>query len=170
VLSKLHAHVSDYLHYGKPAPYNQQLIDTLRLEPAACLPGASLNDACEHFREHHARIFDPDCYEALEDTRCGPKWDWCIVIDDQALNGIDGAPEPIGHVLPEGLERDDLIFRADTVRAKLLSKSYSTMKEPRVLSAAGRGGAGPKNVWVGWLEFTPDELMGVFTEADGGGH
>ena len=47
VLNKLHDHAADTLRYEQPEPYNQQLIDTLRLQTAAYLPGASLADVCD---------------------------------------------------------------------------------------------------------------------------
>jgi hypothetical protein len=35
VLNKLHTHTADYIRYSQPAPYNQQLMDILRLQSAA---------------------------------------------------------------------------------------------------------------------------------------
>jgi hypothetical protein len=71
VLSKLHAHAADNLRYSEPAPYNQKLIDTSRLDAAAYLPGASLADVCTHFRQNYADGLDPEKEYDLE--KCGPK-------------------------------------------------------------------------------------------------
>jgi hypothetical protein len=49
VLSKLHAHVADYLRYSQPESYNGQLIKTLHLVTTACFPGASITNGCDHW-------------------------------------------------------------------------------------------------------------------------
>jgi hypothetical protein len=91
VVSKLRAHAEDYLRYANPPPYNQQLIDTLRLEPAAYLPGVPLANVCRHFRKHFADGVDPegetesdDDAASYDSDKYGPKWNWFLVIDDEA--------------------------------------------------------------------------------------
>lgn len=49
---------------------------------------------------------------------------------------------------------------------KLLDKSYLKIREPRVISTQGLGGSGSKHVWMGWLSFSSDGFMRVFTDAD----
>ncbi|KAF1938576.1 hypothetical protein EJ02DRAFT_425599 [Clathrospora elynae] len=174
VLSKLHAHTADNLRYDQPAPYNQQLIDTFRLQPAAYLPGASLADVCTHFRQHYAviidpeREFDPDYEASLDPEKYGPKYGWYLVIDDETLQSIESAPEPIGPTPPEGVRPADLAYQADKAFVKLLSGSYTTMEKPVFLSAQGRGGTGRRKEWNGWLKFSPVMLMRVFRETDSG--
>jgi hypothetical protein len=177
VLSKLLAHVADNLRYGQPAPYNQQLVDTLRLQPAAYLSGASLADVCTHFCQHYAVIIDPEkMYDPHDqDTidsfyKSGPKYNWCLIIDDEALQSIESSPEPIGPTPPQGADPDDLAYQAEKAFVKLLSKSYMTMKKPIVLAAQSRGGGarGRTTEWNGWLKFSLVDLMRVFTEADSG--
>jgi hypothetical protein len=167
VLSKLHAHAADNLRYSQPAPYNQQLIDTLRLEPAAYLPGASLADVCEHFRQHYA-ITDRDDPLNDENDKFGPKYDWCLVINDEALQSIESAPQPIGPTPPEGVELWKLASQAYDAFVILLHKNHITMEEPEILAQTGRGGIygnGHTNDWYGWLKFSPVDLMQVFTES-----
>ncbi|CAO2654547.1 Nn.00g112800.m01.CDS01 [Neocucurbitaria sp. VM-36] len=175
VLSKLHAYAADTLRYSHPAPYNQQLIDTLRLQPAAYLPGASLSDVCTHFRQHHAFITDPDSFhdglnhEATDnDFKCGPKYDWCLVVDDESLQSIECGPEPIGPTPPKDACPWDLKRNAREVFVKLLSKEYTTMEKPVVLSAQSRSGGGRRIEWNGWLKFSPVMLMQAFEETDSG--
>jgi hypothetical protein len=162
VLSKLHAHATDSLRYGQPAPWNQRSIDTLRLEPAAYLPGASLADVCTHFRQHYTQI--PD----LDPELFGPKYGWCLVIDDESLQSIESAPEPIGPTPPEGVHRNVLSYQAHKAFVKLLSGSYTTTEKPEVLAASGRGGTGHRIEWNGWLKFSPVMLMEVYRETDSG--
>jgi hypothetical protein len=174
VLSKLHAHAADNIRYSQPAPYNQSIIDTLRLEPAAYLPGASLADVCTHFRQHYAQIIDPEKefdpeYEAsLDSEKFGCKYNWCLVIDDEALKSIENAPEPIGPTPPEGAHPSDLSQQSHMAFVKLLSVSYTTMEKPEVLAASGRGGTGHRIEWNGWLKFSPVMLMRVYRETDSG--
>ncbi len=171
VLKKLRAHVVDKLRYSYPAPYNQELIDTLRLEPATRLPGASLADVCTHFREHYAvdwaKVPESE-YQELLDLKAMPKYDWCIVIDDKVLQSIENGPEPIGPVPPEGVKSFMLAYQANTVFVKLLEKSYITMEKPKLLAAQGRGGTGRRIEWEGWFKFSPVDLMPVYRETDSG--
>jgi hypothetical protein len=166
VLSKLHAHAADNLRYSEPAPYNQKLIDTSRLDAAAYLPGASLADVCTHFRQNYADGLDPEKEYDLE--KCGPKYRWCLVIDDNALQSIKSAPVPIGPTPPEGVHPWDLALQADKAFVILLSGSYTNMKKPVLLSAQGRGGTGQRREWNGWSKFSPVMLMRVYRETDSG--
>ncbi|KAI4657795.1 uncharacterized protein J4E78_006184 [Alternaria triticimaculans] len=112
VIRKVYAHATDNLRYSNPAPYNQKMIDILRLDPAAYMPGASLDVVCRHFRQHYAqKVFPETMHEpgpsAIQDDipneeKLGPKWAWCIVIDDEALESLENGPEPIGETPPEG--------------------------------------------------------------------
>lgn len=167
VLSKLHAHAADNLRYSEPAPYNQKLIDTLRLDAAAYLPGASLADVCTHFRQNYADGLDPE--KDCDPEKCGPKYRWCLVVDDEALQSIESAPEPIGPTPPEGVHPWDLALQADKAFVILLSRSHTTMKKPVLLSAQGRGGTGRRSEWNGWLKLSPVMLMRVYRETDSGG-
>jgi hypothetical protein len=73
VLNKLHTHAADTLRYEQPAPYKQQLIDTLRLQSAAYLPGASLADVCEHFRQNAGYFLGAGGEFIEEGYSCGPE-------------------------------------------------------------------------------------------------
>lgn len=97
-----------------------------------------------------------------------PKYSWCLVIDDEALQSIEAAPEPIGPTPPEGAHPADLAYQAVDAFVKLLSASYTTMEKPKVLAAQGRRGTGRKIEWNGWLKFSPVMLMGVFSETCSG--
>jgi hypothetical protein len=162
-MNKLHAHAADTLRYEQPEPYNQQFIDSLRLQPAAYLPGASLADVCEHFRQY-AVSFLGARGEVIEGYNCGPKTDWCLIIDDESLNSIGNGPEPIGPTPPEGAMPWTLKRNASEVCVKLLSKDEFTTTEPRVPAAQGRGGIGQRIEWHGWCKFSPVHLMPVFNE------
>jgi hypothetical protein len=166
VLSKLHAHAADNLRYSEPAPYIQKFIDTLRLDAAAYLPGASLADVCTHFRQNYADGLDPE--KDYDPEKCGPKYRWCLVINEKALQSIESAPEPIGPTPSEGVHPWDLALQADKVFVILLSGSYTTMKQPVILSVQGRGGTGRRREWNGWLKFSPVMLMRVYRETDSG--
>lgn len=166
ILGKLYAHAEDHLLYRHPAPYNQQLIDTLRLQFAAYLPDASLTEVCTHFRQHYAVIRDSEQQEMgtiLDSEMTSPKYSWCLVIDDEALRSIEAAPEPIGLSPPAGMPPYYLAFQAKKAFVKLLSATYITMEKPFVLSAKG---CNPRwrNEWTGWLKFSPVMLMDVFDE------
>jgi hypothetical protein len=162
VLNKLHAHAANVLRYDHPAPYNQQLIDTLRLRPAAYLPGASLATVCEHFRQHFA-VTDYD--DPLNDEKHGPKYSWCLVITDDALQSIDNSPEPIGPTLPEGADAWMLVYaQTKDIFVVLLDSHHTTMEKPEILAASGRGGKGSTIDWYGWCKVAIDDLMRVFTE------
>jgi hypothetical protein len=167
VLERLRAHAADTLRYRHPAPYNQQLIDTLSLQPAAYLPGASLGEVCTHFLEHHACVLGEDPKEedyVLDAGMNSPKYGWCLVIDDEALQSIEAAPEPVGPTPPEGACRLSLIFQAKKAFVKLLSAYYhSDIEKPQVLYAEIPGGGNPI-VWIGWMKFSPVILMDVFDE------
>jgi hypothetical protein len=175
-LSKLRAHADDTLRHHKPPPYNQKLIDTLRLEPAGYFPGASLADVCTHFRENHAYIIDrereyqPEYERELQDTqgwKCGPKYDWCLVIDGDSLKSIESAPEPHGPSPSEDANPEDLGWDSVDAWVILLTKEYTTMTPP-VLRAAGRRGQGTTK-WPGWLKFSPTMLFNVFRQTNSGG-
>lgn len=175
-LSKLRAHADDFLRQHKPPPYNQQIIDKLRLEPAGYFPGASLADVCTHFRENHAYIvdrerrFQPEYEKELQETqgwKCGPKYDWCLVIDDESLESIESAPEPHGPNPPVDANPDDLGWNSVDAWVVLLTKEYTTMT-PMELRAAGRRGQGA-TMWPGWLKFSPTMLFKVFEETMYGG-
>jgi hypothetical protein len=162
VLNKLHAHAANVLRYDHPAPYNQQLIDTLRLRPAAYLPGASLATVCEHFRQHFA-VTDYD--DPLNEEKHGPKYSWCLVITDDALQSIDNSPEPIGPTLPEGADAWMLVYaQTKDIFVVLLDSHHTTMEKPEILAASGRGGKGSTIDWYGWCKVAIDDLMRVFTE------
>lgn len=145
------------------------MIDTLRLEPAALLPGASLADVCEHFRQNYAvsRSAEPHDQPYVlteEDEKCGPKWAWCLVVDDESLQSIQSGPEPFGPTPPEGTDPFDIRTNAFDVFVKLLSKDYTTMEKPVVLAAQGRRGGGRRKEWNGWLKFSIDRIKGAFEE------
>lgn len=168
MLNKLHAHAADTLRYEQPEPYNQQLIDTLRLQPAAYLPGTSLADVFEHFRQNAGSFLDAGGEIIEEGHNCGPKTDWCLIIDDESLNSIENGPEPIRPTPPEGTMPWTLKRNASKVFVKLLSKDEFTTTEPRLLAAQGRGVTGQRIEWHGWCKFSPVHLMPVFNETDKG--
>ena len=121
LLDKFRALATEDLRDRYPVSYNQRIIDALRLVPAAIMPNASLSEVCTHFRAHHARLLDPerlyepgyqDAYD--EEGLFGPKYRWCMIIDDEALKSFDA---------------DDDAF------AKLLSGRYTKMEKPVALSA-----------------------------------
>jgi hypothetical protein len=162
LIGKLQAHITDYLRYKPDLAYKQQIIDALRLEPAAYLPGASLAEVCTHYCE---RYVDDD-----DDERVGPKHSWCLVIDDKSLHTIESGPEPIGPTPAEGLDSIDLMFNADKVLVTLLYKNYTQLvKEPSIISAQGRGGTGRTTTWEGWLRIYILDLMRVCEELRHGG-
>lgn len=173
VVNKLHAHADDTLRYEYPAPYNQQFIDALRLDVGAYLPGASLADVCTHFREHYAvttgvEFHDGPYQPTDDDEKCGPRYDWCLVVDDEAFQSLESGPEPIGPTPPENAEPFRLRRNASEVFVTLLSKDYTTMEKPVVLSAQGRGGTGRRTEWNGWLRFSIVHLNGAYAETYSG--
>jgi hypothetical protein len=92
------------------------------------MPNASLSEVCNHFRAHYARLLAPErLYEPgyqdayNEEGLLGPKYQWCMVIDDEALKSFDA---------------DNDTF------AKLLSRCCTTMKKPVAFSAKYRDGTG----------------------------
>jgi hypothetical protein len=164
LVSKLKAHVTDYVRYTPDlhVAYKQQIIDALRLEPAAYLPGASLAEVCTHYCEHY--VDDKDVEKG------GPKYSWCLVIDDKSLQTIDSGPESIGSTPPEGLDSLDLMFNAEGVFVTLLYKKYmQIVKKPVITSAQGRGGTGRTTTWEGWLRIYILHLMRVYEELEHGG-
>lgn len=169
VLNKLHAHAADTLRYEQPEPYNEQLIDTLRLEPAAYLPGASLADVCEHFRQNVGSFLGAGCEAIEEGYNCGPKTDWCLIIDDDSLDSIENGPQTIVPTPPDDAMPWTLKRNANKAFVKLLSKDEFTTEEPKVLAAQGRGRTGQRIEWHGWCKFSPVYLMPVFNETDNGG-
>jgi hypothetical protein len=77
LINKLQAHVADYLRYDPDLVHEQEIVDALRLTPAAYLPSASLGEACAHF----CRGFvDTDEVEQV-----GPRYSWCMVINNTSL-------------------------------------------------------------------------------------
>jgi hypothetical protein len=149
LLDTFHDLATENLRDSYPVKYNQRIIDALRLVPAAIMPNASLSEVCTHFRTHHARIFDserryePGYQEAYnEEGLMGPKYEWCMIIDDEALENFDA---------------DD---GYDTF-AKLLDGEYVTMKKPVALNAKYRDGTGGTQ-WNGWFKFSASTLMEVF--------
>jgi hypothetical protein len=167
VLERLYAYAADSLRYRHPVPYNQQLIDALRLEPAAYLPGASLAEVCTHFRQQHSVTSDLEQHELLDSEMSSLKYSWCLVIDDEALQSIEAAPEPVGPSPPAGVHPSRLVFQAKNAFVILLSASYITIEKPIVLSAKGCS-ARRRNKWTGWLKFSPVILMDVFNETFSG--
>lgn len=166
ILGRLRAHAEDNLRYRHPAPYNQQLIDTLRLQPAAYFPDASLAEVCSHFRQHYAVILDSEQQEKgalLDAEMSSPKYSWCLVIDDEALQSIEAAHRPIGLLPQAGVHPSHLALQAKDAFVKLLSTSYVTMENPFVLAAKGCNTRW-RNEWTGWLKFSPVMLMDVFDE------
>ncbi|KAJ8112318.1 hypothetical protein OPT61_g5288 [Boeremia exigua] len=94
------------------------------------MPNASLSEVCTHFRTHYARILDSERLYELgyqdaynEEGLFGPKYEWCMIIDDEALESFDA-------------DDDDDTF------AKLLSGDYVEMKQPVALTAKYRDGTG----------------------------
>jgi hypothetical protein len=167
VLDKLYAHVADDLRYSQPAPYNQQLIDILRLQPAAYLPGGSLASVCEHFRQHYA-VTDRD--DPLDDEKLGPKYTWCLVITDDALQSIENAPDPIGPTPPEGVNASELVYQhMKNMFVVLLNKNHTTMEKPEILASTGRGRNGHTIDWYGWCKVAVEDMMRIWTETDSGG-
>jgi hypothetical protein len=153
LLNKFHALATEDLRDCYPVSYNQRIIDALRLIPAAILPNASLSEVCNHFRAHYARIleserlYEPGYQDAYnEEELFGPKYQWCMVIDDDALKSFDA---------------DDDTF------AKLLSGCYTTMEKPVAFGAKSRDGAGAIQ-WNGWFKFSADTLKDVFEVVDHG--
>jgi hypothetical protein len=153
LLDKFHELATEDLRDSYPVSYNQRIIDALRLVPAAILPNASLSEVCTHFRTHYARILDserlyePGYQEAYnEEGLIGPKYEWCMVIDDEALKSFDA-------------DADDDTF------AKLLSGDYTEMKKPLALSAKYRDGTGGTQ-WNGWFKFRAGMLKDVFEVVD----
>jgi hypothetical protein len=173
VVNKLHAHAADTIRYGEPAPYNEKFIDSLRLRPAAYLPGASLADVCAHFNQNYYDYIDPerkDDAEYLEDIdylQGQPNYNWCLIVDDESLRSIENGPEPIGTTPPENAKQYELTQNADEVFVTFLSRDYTTMK-PRQLSCNNRNGVGGL-YWYGWLKFSPVALMRVWDEVYHGG-
>jgi hypothetical protein len=177
-VSKLRAHAADFLRHHKPPPYNQHFINTLRLEPAAYFPGGTLADVCTHFRDNHAYIvdrareFQPEYEMEMLETqgwKCGPKYDWCLVIDDESLESIESAPEPHGPNPPEDANPDALGWNSIDAWVVLLTKEFTTMTTPPVLWAAGRRGQNVVTKWPGWLKISPTMLFNVFRETIHGG-
>ncbi|KAF7444036.1 hypothetical protein A1F99_121100 [Pyrenophora tritici-repentis] len=175
VLYTLHAHAADSLRYGYPVPYNHLFIDTLRLKPAAYLPGASLSEVCTHFCQHYGQIadptrrFDPEYEASLDPEKLGPQYNWCLVIDDECLDSLQCAPEPTGPNPPEDLHPSFLASSAGYVFVKMLSAYHNTMEKPGVLASQGRGGMRRRRIeWNGWLMFSPVDIMRAFREADTG--
>jgi hypothetical protein len=159
ILNKVHAHVADELRYNEPAPYNQQFIDTLRLQPAAYLPGASITEVCEHFRENYAVL---DHNDPLHEEKNGHKYDWCLVIDDKALQSIESVPDPIRPTPPDGADPRQLSWQASHMI--LLNKHHTLMEEPEILAMASRSAKGPRNEWSGWLTFSLTDFKRVYEE------
>jgi hypothetical protein len=148
LLNKFHALAIEDL------PYNQRIIDALRIVPAAIMTNASLSEVCTHFRAHHARLLDPErLYEPgyqdayNEEGLFGPKYQWCMVIDDEALKSFDAD---------------------DDASVKLLSERYTTMEKPVALSAKYRDGTRGIQ-WKRWFKFSADMLKNVFEVAGEGG-
>jgi hypothetical protein len=172
LLSKLHAYVADDLRsrYSQ-VPSGQHIMDTMPLHPPAHLPGASLTDFCTHFREHHAlsidqdRFHEPGYQDTLEDTKRGPKYERCLIIDDESPQSIENGSEPHGAAPSEGAKGS---YRRNKVFVKLLSSEYTTMEEPLLLSAHDRRGTVGRIEWEGWLKFSPGDLMRVFDETNSG--
>ena len=171
ILYKLHAHTADNLRYNYPVPYSHRFIDTLRLKPAAYLPGASLEEVCTHFGQHYGQItdpkkrFDPKYEASLDPDKRGPEYSWCLIIDDECLQGLELSPEPIG---PRPLaDVDFAALESNTdMFVKMLSRYYNTMEKPEILAAQGRGGTGRRIEWNGWLKFSPVQMMHAFREAN----
>ncbi|CAN9384606.1 unnamed protein product [Alternaria alternata] len=149
LLDKFHDLATENLRDSYLVKYNQRIIDALRLVPADIMPNASLSEVCTHFRIHHARIFDserryePGYQEAYdEEGLMGPKYEWCMVIDDEALENFDA-------------DDDYHTF------AKLLDGEYVMMKKPVALNAKYRDGTGGTQ-WNGWFKFSAGTLREVF--------
>ena len=148
LLDKFYDLATENLRDSYPVKYNQRIIDALRLVPAAIMPNASLSEVCTHFRTHHARIleserlYEPGYQDAWnEEGLFGPKYEWCMIIDDEALENFDA---------------DD---GYDTF-AKLLDGDYTKMKKPVALTAKYRDGTGGTQ-WNGWFKFSAGMLRNV---------
>ncbi|KAI2477124.1 hypothetical protein Ptr902_11666 [Pyrenophora tritici-repentis] len=83
------------------------MIDASSLEPICYMLKASL-DVCKHFCLNYVPRCCPEkTHESgpqddiIDKERCGPRWRWCIVIDDEALESLEKAPEPIGDTSTE---------------------------------------------------------------------
>lgn len=174
VVRKVHAHAADNVRYSYPEPYNQRIIDTLRFEPVRYMPNASLDDVCQHFRLNYVPGCDPEkTHEPgpqdniIDAEKCGPNWDWCIFIDDEVLESLEKAPEPIRDTPPEGARPSRLAYNAYNAFVKLLSADYTTMQKPIPLTAKSRQGTGGTQ-WNGWFKFLPPTLRRVFHETNEG--
>ena len=149
LLDKFHDLATEDLRDSYPVKYNQRIVDALRLVPAAIMPNASLSEVCTHFRTHHARIleserlYEPGYQDAWnEEGLFGPKYEWCMVIDDEVLESFDA---------------DDDYYTF----AKLLDGDYTKMKKPVALTAKYRDGTGGTQ-WNGWFKFSAGMLRNVF--------
>ncbi|CAG5180922.1 uncharacterized protein ALTATR162_LOCUS9504 [Alternaria atra] len=167
-LDKLYVHAADTLRYEQPEPYNQELIDTLRLQSAAYLPGASLSDIYGHFRKNAGSLLGAGGELIEEGHNCGSKTDWCLITNDELLNSIENRSEPIVPMSLEGAMPWTLTRNASKVFVKLFSKDEFTTTELRVLAAQGQTGPGQRTEWHGWCKFSPVHLMSVFNETDKG--
>jgi hypothetical protein len=153
-------------------PYCQKLLDALRLDPATRLPGASLAKVRTHFREHYAcitelKLHEAGCQEDFDEDKIGPKFNRCLVIDDQVLQSIESGPEPAVPGLPDSVKSCDRAYDAYEVFVKLLCKTYTTMERPHMLNGKGRMGLGGTE-WEGWLKFSPVDFVRVYDELQSG--
>jgi hypothetical protein len=153
LLDKFQDLATENLRDSYPVSYNKRIIDALRLVPAAIMPNASLSEVCTHFRTHYARILDskrlyePGYQDAYnEEGLFGLKYEWCMVIDDEALESFDA---------------DD----GYKTLAKLLSGDYTEMEKPVALNAKYRDGAGGTQ-WNGWFKFSAAMLKELFEVVD----
>jgi hypothetical protein len=99
--------------------------------------------------------------------KCGPRRDRGVVIDAEALESLENAPEPIGTTPPEGVGPAILAYDAKDAFLKPLSGSHTTVKKPVALTVESRQGTRGIE-WNGWLEFSPVVLLEVFNETDNG--
>ncbi|KAJ6209788.1 hypothetical protein PSV09DRAFT_2258257 [Bipolaris maydis] len=133
LLDKFHDLATENLRDSHPVSYNQGMIDTVLLIPAAIMPNALLSE----------RLFEPGYQDTYnEEGLFSPKHEWCMVIDDEALESFDA---------------DD----GDDTFVKLLSGDYMEMKKPVAITAKYRDGTGEIQC-NGWFKFSASMLKDVF--------
>ncbi|KAF2460034.1 hypothetical protein BDY21DRAFT_361897 [Lineolata rhizophorae] len=158
VLDKLRAYASAQLLLSKPAPYGQRILDTLRLVPAARLPGASLDDVRAHFRTHIDEV-SPEPH--VREDKFGPGYSWCLVVDDESLASVEAGPEPLTE-LPEGTRYRKATVAETGVWVRAVHVGWDG--RPKVVAQMGRGKSG-QIVWEGSLKVCPRAMMKLWWRA-----
>jgi hypothetical protein len=113
------------------------------------------------------KLHEAGCQEYLDEDKIGPKFDRCLVIDNEVLQSIESGSEPIGPGLPDGRAARSRAYGAYKMFVKLLCKTYTTMERPHMLDAMSRSGLGGVK-WEGWLTFSPVDFVRVYDELQSG--